>query len=47
VLAKAYSLLNNPDQAVATIKSAIDLSEGDFKEALEKDLVLYEGLQKK
>jgi thiol-disulfide isomerase/thioredoxin len=42
VLAKAYSLLNQPENAVETLKSAIDLTEGDFKEALQKDLVVYE-----
>jgi thiol-disulfide isomerase/thioredoxin len=47
VLAKGYSLLNNPEQAIIAIKSAINLSEGDFKEALQKDLVLYEDMLKK
>ena len=45
VLAKAYADTNNIDLAVATIKSAMDLADGDFKEAMRKDLIKYEGQQ--
>ncbi|HLY68450.1 MAG TPA: FecR domain-containing protein [Puia sp.] len=46
VLSKGYSLIKEPEQAVKTIKSAIAISEGDFKEALEKDLKVYEQMVK-
>ena len=38
ILAKGYSLVNDPQNAVATIKLAISLAEGELKKALEKDL---------
>jgi len=42
VLAQAYSLLDKPGEAVKTINKAIGLAEGDFREALTKDLKKYE-----
>ncbi len=41
-LAKGYSLTNDPQRAVATIKTAILLADSDFKDTLQKDLVRYE-----
>jgi hypothetical protein len=46
-LAKAYSVLNQPQEAVETLQSAIDLAEGDFKQALEKDMTAYKSQLKK
>ena len=43
VLAKAYSVSGNKEMAVSAIRSAILLADGDFKEALQKDLQVYEG----
>jgi thiol-disulfide isomerase/thioredoxin len=47
ILAKGYSLINEPEKAVSTIKLAISLSEGEFKEALEKDQRKYEEMVSK
>jgi ferric-dicitrate binding protein FerR (iron transport regulator)/thiol-disulfide isomerase/thioredoxin len=47
VLAKGYSLLNKPQQAVETIQAAINLADGDFKAALLKDRKIYEQEEKK
>jgi transmembrane sensor len=42
VLAKAYAVSGQYAKAIDTIKAAMQLAEGEFKEALEKDLSLYE-----
>ncbi len=47
MLAKAYSVKGNPQKAVETLTKAINLSEGDFKKSLEKDLVVYDDQLKK
>lgn len=42
ILAKGYSLIHKPADAVKTIKMAIELAEGGFKDALIRDLKIYE-----
>jgi len=44
VLAKAYALKKNKDMAVKTQQKAVELADGDFKEALKKDLKAYSQL---
>jgi hypothetical protein len=43
VLAKAYSVIGKMDLAISSIKAAINLADGDFKQTLQKDLQVYQG----
>ncbi|HLX90634.1 MAG TPA: FecR domain-containing protein [Puia sp.] len=47
LLARGYALTGKPEKAVAILKPAIEMAEGSFKEALEKDLRTYQGMIKK
>jgi thiol-disulfide isomerase/thioredoxin len=44
LLAKGYALKKNKEMAMATAQKAADLAQGDFQEAIKKDLATYSKL---